>query len=211
MTSPASQTPSAQADETLALLGLLGSRICHDLISPLGAIGNGIELLAMSGSSAGPETALIEDSVRNANARIRFFRIAFGAAQPGQSLSRREVLSVIDDISHGARVSFDWTVEGDVSRCDARLAFLLMQCFETVMPFGGTVRIINHPSGWGVIGTSDRFRDEPGLWALAEGKHHDISDLKAADLHFALTPLVAQDMNRAIEITHSPTEISVRF
>ncbi len=165
----------------------------------------------MSGGSAGPETALIEDSVRNANARIRFFRIAFGAAQPGQSLSRREVLSVIDDISQGARVTFDWTVEGDVTRCEARLAFLVMQCFETVMPFGGTVRIISHPSGWSVIGTSERFRDEPDLWALARHESDDLSDLKAADLHFALAPLVAQDLDRRLQVTRMPNEISVRF
>ncbi len=165
----------------------------------------------MSGASTGPETALIEDSVRNANARIRFFRIAFGAAQPGQFLSRRDVLSVIDDISKGARVTFDWTVEGDVPRCEARLAFLIMQCFETVMPFGGTVRIINHPGGWSVIGASDRFREEPHLWALAEHKSEDLSDLKAADLHFALAPLVAQELERRLEVTRKPDEISVRF
>jgi len=59
---------------------LIGSRICHDLISPLGAIGNGVELLTMSGTSTAPEISLIAESVENANARIRFFRIAFGAA-----------------------------------------------------------------------------------------------------------------------------------
>ncbi|MEL6596357.1 MAG: histidine phosphotransferase family protein [Pseudomonadota bacterium] len=204
-------SPSSQASDTLTLLGLLGSRICHDLISPLGAIGNGIELLSMSGGSPGPETALIEDSVRNANARIRFFRIAYGAAQSGQLLSRREVTSVIDDISHGARVTFDWTVEGDVDRADARLAFLLMQCFETVMPFGGTVRIIRNPDRWSLIGTSERFRDEPGLWDIAGGRAADMSALKAAEIHFGLAPLVARDLNKTLEIDQESGEIRVRF
>ncbi len=53
------------------LAALIGSRICHDLISPIGAIGNGLELLSMAGAG-GPEVALISDSVSNANARIRF-------------------------------------------------------------------------------------------------------------------------------------------
>lgn len=35
------------------LTALLGSRICHDLISPLGAIGNGVELLSMAGTAGG--------------------------------------------------------------------------------------------------------------------------------------------------------------
>ena len=58
------------------LAALIGSRICHDLISPIGAINNGLELLGMTGSSEGPELQLITDSVGSATARIRFFRIA---------------------------------------------------------------------------------------------------------------------------------------
>ena len=62
------------------LSALIGSRICHDLISPIGAINNGLELLGMSGNTPGPEMELIHDSVGNASARIRYFRVAFGAA-----------------------------------------------------------------------------------------------------------------------------------
>ncbi|MEO0403208.1 MAG: histidine phosphotransferase, partial [Pseudomonadota bacterium] len=62
------------------LAALIGSRICHDLISPIGAINNGLELLGMSDQRDGPEIDLISESVENASARIRFFRIAYGAA-----------------------------------------------------------------------------------------------------------------------------------
>ena len=41
---------------------LLGSRICHDLISPIGAISNGVELLMLDGLAKGPEMALVADS-----------------------------------------------------------------------------------------------------------------------------------------------------
>ena len=71
------------------LAALVGSRICHDLISPIGAINNGLELLGMSGDMSGPELELISDSVANANARIRFFRIAFGAAANSRSAGPR--------------------------------------------------------------------------------------------------------------------------
>ena len=53
------------------LTALLGSRICHDLISPIGAISNGVELLLMDNVAKGPEMTLIAESVANANARIR--------------------------------------------------------------------------------------------------------------------------------------------
>ena len=58
---------------TQDIAALIRSRICHDLISPIGAIGNGVQLLAMSCGAAGAEMDLITESVQNANARIRFF------------------------------------------------------------------------------------------------------------------------------------------
>lgn len=73
------------------LSALIGSRICHDLISPLGAIGNGLELLQMSGASESPEMTLIADSVTSANARIRFFRIAYGDAVQNQMIKGAEL------------------------------------------------------------------------------------------------------------------------
>ena len=82
---------------------LIGSRICHDLISPLGAISNGLELLAMSQDMSGPEVSLISESVDNANARIRFFRIAFGSSSPGQMTGANEIASILRDMSSGCR------------------------------------------------------------------------------------------------------------
>jgi histidine phosphotransferase ChpT len=69
------------------LCALIGSRLCHDLVSPVGAIGNGVELLSMEGAGApmpagAAELSLVRESVENAQARLRFFRIAFGDAAP---------------------------------------------------------------------------------------------------------------------------------
>lgn len=50
------------------LSSLVGSRICHDLISPIGAIGNGVELLHMAPRDSAAELDLITDSVGNAAA-----------------------------------------------------------------------------------------------------------------------------------------------
>jgi histidine phosphotransferase ChpT len=80
------------------LAALVGARICHDLISPIGAIGNGMELLALSGVPPSPELELIEDSLRNAMARVQFFRIAFGAAEAGQVVSRSEILDTLQGV-----------------------------------------------------------------------------------------------------------------
>ena len=61
------------------LASLIGSRTCHDLISPIGTIHNGIELIKMSTKDKlGSESDLIAGSSNNAFNRIKFFRIAFG-------------------------------------------------------------------------------------------------------------------------------------
>jgi histidine phosphotransferase ChpT len=69
--------------DALDLAALLCSRVCHDLISPTGAIVNGLEVLEDSGSDAETKTFaldLIKKSARSASARLQFCRIAFGAA-----------------------------------------------------------------------------------------------------------------------------------
>lgn len=61
------------------LAALLCSRVCHDIISPVGAINNGLELLEEGGADE-DAMRLIRTSARNASARLQFARIAFGAA-----------------------------------------------------------------------------------------------------------------------------------
>ncbi len=68
--------------EALDLAALLCSRVCHDLISPAGAIVNGLEVLDEGGDAETRTFAmdLIRKSARTASARLQFCRIAFGAA-----------------------------------------------------------------------------------------------------------------------------------
>ena len=61
------------------LAALLCSRVCHDIISPVGAINNGLELLDEGGADE-DAMRLIRQSARNASARLQYMRIAFGAA-----------------------------------------------------------------------------------------------------------------------------------
>ena len=107
-------TRIAQAD----LAQLLGSRLCHDLVSPLGAIGNGVELLEMSsdfpGIAASPELMLIAESVAAARARIQLFRVAFGMAQGDQRMSRAGLAQLLDGFSGQGRLRVRLEAEGRV-------------------------------------------------------------------------------------------------
>ncbi len=72
----------AAALSSLDLAALLCSRVCHDLISPVGAIVNGLEVLEEGKDAATKDFALdlIKKSARTASAKLQFCRIAFGAA-----------------------------------------------------------------------------------------------------------------------------------
>jgi histidine phosphotransferase ChpT len=78
-----SGTPSPDsAPDALELAALLCSRVCHDLISPVGAIVNGLEVLDDNPKPDDREFALdlIRKSAKIASARLQFCRLAFGAA-----------------------------------------------------------------------------------------------------------------------------------
>ncbi len=192
------------------LVALLGARICHDLISPIGAISNGVELLMMDGGTMGPEIALIAESVANANARIRFFRVAFGASGTDQRIGRPEVLSILSDLTRGGRLTIDWRGPADLPRREVKLAFLLIQCLETAMAFGGRITVDPLDGRWALSGTATKLRLDADLWQHLSNPGTKV-DITAAQVHFALVPVELAQQNRRLEAALTPTEISLEF
>ena len=195
-------------DSNVNLASLIGSRICHDLISPIGAITNGLELLDMTGGTEGPEMELISDSVGNAGARIRFFRIAYGAAGD-QMMGRLEVASVLNDMSRGGRLELEWGPLEAHPRAEVRLAFLALQCLETAMPYGGTIRIAVEDGKWRLLGTADKLSVNSELWDFSDRSDNVV--ITPALVQFALLPAVAADLGRVPDMTHDATQITLQF
>lgn len=192
------------------LTALIGSRICHDLISPIGAISNGLELMHMSGGPLGAEMALINDSVQSANARIRFFRVAYGLATAQQMVGRAEIVGILQDVAQGTRVRFHWGPLDPVPRTEVRLVFLAIQCFETAMPYGGQVMITREHGRWTLDGQAEKLRPCPDLWrGLASPD--SAAEISPSEVQFALLPLLAQDEGRHVTVTDSPTGIMIQF
>jgi len=189
---------------------LLGSRICHDLISPLGAISNGIELLAMSGAVPGPELSLISESVENANARIRFFRVAFGVSLPGQALAAKEVRAILADFNRVGRLSVDWRPDAAADRGEVKLAFLLLQCAERAMPRGGKIVVDCIDGDWSLRGESDRPLADPELWT-GLGDPDGRAAPSAAEVQFLLAPAAAREAGRTLSVDHGARTLSASF
>lgn len=197
------------AVDTANLAALVGSRICHDLISPVGAINNGLELLGMSGTMGGPELELISDSVLNANARIRFFRVAFGAAGD-QQMGRAEVLSVLDDISKGGRMSFNWAPLEGCSRSEVRMAFLAALCLESALPYGGQIKIFCADGNWTVTGEGRKLNVDDALWGHLDGTDTSAT-ITPALVQFAMLPLATQESGRKIYFDQTLEKITIQF
>ena len=196
--------------DKLDLAALVGSRICHDLISPIGAIGNGVELISMAGSISGPEMMLISESVAHANARIRFFRIAFGVSSQEQRIGRLEVAAVLSDISHGSRVQIDWDSPNDLARRDIKLVFLLILCLETAMPFGGKISISRSETRWSLTGASQKLRADATLWDRLQNPMAG-AEIGPAQVQFALVPDEITRQHRRLNLEIGAAEIAISF
>ena len=192
------------------LTALIGSRICHDLISPLGAIGNGVELLQLSGMADSPEMALIAESVTNANLRIRYFRVAFGAAPDNQMIAENEIRATLAPGVDGRKIEIDWQPNGDQPRTAVKLAFLLLQCFETAMPWGGQIGVVCDGNHWQIRGEANKLKIEPDLWAMLSTPQPD-TDVPPAQVHFALVAPELARQGRTASVTIADHSISVEF
>ena len=101
--------------KSVEFASLLCSRLCHDLLSPVGALNNGIELLA---DEQDPDMrarclALLSESARASANKLKFFRLAFGAAGGfGDEVDTREARAAIEGLFGGdGRIELGWMVD----------------------------------------------------------------------------------------------------
>src|SRR5881628_3638831 len=103
---------AAVALDALDLAALLCSRVCHDLISPTGAIVNGLEVLEENGSDEETKSfalELIKKSAKTASARLQFCRLAFGAAgSAGAAIDTGDAEQVARGLLVDERTKLEW-------------------------------------------------------------------------------------------------------
>jgi len=93
----------------LRVLDLLSSKICHDIISPVSAINNGVELIEDIGPSVEAEAMeLIGNSAAQASRRLRLFRIAYGRAGSEENLPVRDVKLVLEQYFSVGKIKLVW-------------------------------------------------------------------------------------------------------
>ncbi|MBF9024207.1 histidine phosphotransferase [Rhodobacterales bacterium HKCCD6035] len=187
---------------------LVASRLCHDLGNPLGAVSNGVELLQMSGMANSPEMALIADALRDTEARLRFFRIAYGAARPDQHISGREARNILSQMYGAGRLTVDWLLKGDLPRHHVKSAFLMIACAEAALPMGGHITIAKPERGTLTVGADGPriLRDLSGLAWLGGASH---STPSPREVQFLILLKEAADIGAEISLSLSDTRVQI--
>lgn len=200
----------------LDLAALMVSRVCHDLISPVAAVSNGLEILADEQDPAMKEQAmsLIAHSVGQAKARLLFARLAFGAmGSAGAEIDLGEAGQVAAEFFKTSKAKLDW--QAPVAAIDKEMIRILLNLANMgadSIPRGGQLTVKIEPT-----------RQRVAVSVTAKGTRanlaQDIRDGLALKTPFEeltgrtvqpyITALLAKKLGSTIEVSFGPE--TVRF
>lgn len=128
------------------LASLLCSRLCHDLLSPVGALNNGLELLADETDPDMRERCmeLLAESARTSANKLKFFRLAFGAAGGfGEAVDVGETRSAVEALlSSARRTELVWMVEaGTLPKAATKVLLNLVLIANDALARGGRMDV----------------------------------------------------------------------
>jgi histidine phosphotransferase ChpT len=131
--------------DSLDLAALLCSRVCHDVISPVGAIVNGLEVLEDENDASMREFALdlINKSAKQASARLQFARLAFGAAgSAGASIDLGDAEQVARGMFHDDKIALSWEApRALLPKNRVKLLLNLVVIATNAIPRGGSIAV----------------------------------------------------------------------
>lgn len=201
----------------LELSALLCSKVCHDVINPVGAIANGLEVLEDEDDEQMREVALdlIKKSAGQASARLQFARIAFGAAtSSGKAIDLADAESLARGFLDTDRVELSW--QAPRVMLDKDLVRLLLNLFLIAlraMPRGGKLDVVIGPdpekpdftftcSGLGV-----RL---PGDAASFFADSEEQADIDAHSIQLYYAALISQSCQMAVDFSQDGDAVVIR-
>jgi histidine phosphotransferase ChpT len=192
---------AAVALDPLDLAALLCSRVCHDLISPTGAIVNGLEVLEEKESDEETRTFaldLIKKSARTASARLQFCRLAFGAAgSTGAQIDLGDAQTMGRGFIEDGKIKLAWNLPRVLlPKNRVKLLLNMLIIAGQTIPRGGTLTVdpIGEGDGMGfrIVAAGLNARIPQAVQALLEGT----SESGSVDAH-AIQPFYAGLLARA--------------
>jgi histidine phosphotransferase ChpT len=169
---------SESSIEALDLAALLCSRVCHDLISPVGAIVNGLEVLEEEKDEATKEFALdlIKKSARTASAKLQFCRIAFGAAgSAGAQIDLGDAETIARGFLEDDKTKLAWNLPRALSpKNRVKLLLNMLVIAGQAIPRGGRISVdpvgSGESMGFKVTAAGTNAKVPPAVPALLTGE-----------------------------------------
>lgn len=200
----------------LELSALLCSRVCHDVISPVGAITNGLEVLAEDDGEDMKDFAmeLITKSATQASAKLQFARLAFGAAgSAGAEIDLGDAQNVAVGYMAGEKADLTWTAERVLMPKNlVKLLLNLLVVATGTVPRGGDIKLtVDGPANTPTFRldcTGPNARIPAGVEDLIGGSTGE----HAIDAHViqpVYTGLLARDCGMQVTITENGETITL--
>ncbi|WBU65362.1 histidine phosphotransferase family protein [Paracoccus aerodenitrificans] len=204
-------------DLSARVAALLGSRLCHDLVSPLGAICNGVELLQMAGDWPGlaesEEMSMIDGALSAARARLSCFRVAFGSVGASHCIRAKEFAHLVAEIEKSGKMRISLHSDSDHSRQDVKMVLLALMCLHSAMPWGASIVVRQQAAHWHLRAEGSRTRHDTALWSWlgSDVNSPDLYDPPAAEVHFPLLAITAAEAGRMIRWSLCDTGAEISF
>jgi histidine phosphotransferase ChpT len=193
------------AIEALDLAALLCSRVCHDLISPVGAIVNGLEVMEEDKDEETKTFALdlIKKSAHQASARLQFCRLAFGAAgSAGAQIDLGDAEKAARGLLEDDKIKLTWSLPRELlQKNKVKLLMNMLLIAAGSIPRGGTLTVDPAEGGQGFRITA------AGLNARLNQAAADLlggSSAQSVDAHAiqpVYTGILARDCGLAVSAT----------
>jgi histidine phosphotransferase ChpT len=169
--------PKAETVSSTELAAYLAARMCHDFISPAGAITSGLDLLDDPGASDMREEAmgLIQSSARKLVELLAFCRVAFGASASAETFDTRALETLTKGVYAHVRPELVWSVAvPSVNKAAARALLNMAQLAASALPTGGSATVTAAPEGGHVLirveARSNRVRLRPEVVSGLNGE-----------------------------------------
>lgn len=203
--------------EALDLGALLCSRVCHDVISPVGAITNGLEVLDDEDSTDMHEFAidLIKKSAKQASSRLQFARLAFGAAgSAGSEIDTGDAENVARGMVDAEKTNLTWNIPRQyLAKNKVKLLLNLILIAISSIHRGGDINvdgeITPETAQFTVVakGTNAKVQATTSDILNADEPPHAV-DAHSIQPHY--TKLVAEACNMAVTLATGEDEVTLK-
>ncbi|MBT8473288.1 MAG: hypothetical protein KJN99_11840 [Marinicaulis sp.] len=166
--------------DSVALSALLSSRVCHDLINPVGAIGSGLDVLDdpdMEGGMRDAAMDLIRSGAGKAIDLLSYARLAYGAAGGyGAQISLEEAKKVLEGVYRHTKAELTWGLGTELAPKEAvKVLLILAYAAADSAPRGGNVEISGKISDFRIHVTGKRVMIQDGLVNALGGDFNDLA------------------------------------